>query len=241
MTTTIHPSHAANMTAKAIRLARFLSENVTPNPDVVAELDAIDWKRIADLAGERRTPSLATCAAPVELLRARQPQSEPAPAPTRWIREHAGGYFSDCGRYFIERFVGCECGPWIVRCDPNGKQAGFGRIIVRHADTMRECKDDVAAHVEHGDDFWHHIPYGHVRTDGPERDRLKAHRRGEVEYWRRQLPAEGIDLAALADPANDWLRYDAVKIIRATYLTEAAAKRIVAELACAEHTDPEEG
>jgi hypothetical protein len=146
-----------------------------------------------------------------------------------WIRHKAGTYFSDCGRYYIERFVGCECGPWIVRYDPAGKHAGISRMIVRHASTMREAKSDVAAHIEHGDDFWHHIPFGHVRTDGPERERVKQYWRDEVEYWARHLSAEGIDLAALA--ADEWLRDSAIRIIRATYTTEPAAKRIVAELA----------
>jgi hypothetical protein len=153
----------------------------------------------------------------------------PAPQPTRWSSEHAGEYFSDCGRYYIERFVGTECGPWIVRYDPNGKCAGLGRMIVRHAQTMRECKDDVAAHIKHGDEgWWHHVPYGHVRTDGPERAERKRYRQAGVDYWRQQLPAEGIDLAEMAD--DEWVREDAVRIIRATYTTEAAAKQIVADI-----------
>lgn len=149
---------------------------------------------------------------------------------TTWNREHAGAYFSDCGRYYIERFVGCECGPWVVRYDPVGKHAGISRMIVRHASTMREAKTDVAAHIEHGDvDWWRHIPYGHVRTDGPERERMKTYRQGDVDYWARQLPAEGINLAELA--GDEWIRDDAIRIICATYTTEPAAKRIVADLA----------
>lgn len=67
MTTTIHPSHAANLVAKADRLARFLHTHDTDH--VAAELlsDA-QWERIAGLAGER-TPSPATRAATVTLLR----------------------------------------------------------------------------------------------------------------------------------------------------------------------------
>jgi hypothetical protein len=70
MTATIHPAHAANMTRMALRLAEFLAAHVTPNPAVVALLDDEDWGRIADLAGERRTPSPATQACTVTLLRA---------------------------------------------------------------------------------------------------------------------------------------------------------------------------
>lgn len=148
---------------------------------------------------------------------------------TRWTRDGTC-YFSDCDRYCIQDFKhACDVGPWIVTYDPEGKRAGIaGRMIVKHADTLRQAKADVAAHLEHGDDFWHHIPYGHIRTDGPQREQLKAYRQGEVDYWAKQLRAEGIDLGALAD--DEWVRDDAVRIIRATFATEKAARRIVTEL-----------
>lgn len=74
---TIHPAHAANMTRMAIRLAAFLARHITPNADVVALLDEGDWARIADLAGETRTPSPATQAVVIELLRARATAANP--------------------------------------------------------------------------------------------------------------------------------------------------------------------
>ena len=66
----IHPAHAANMAAKADRFARFLHTHITANPAIVAQLDDSDWDRITDLMGETRTPSPATRAMTVVLLRA---------------------------------------------------------------------------------------------------------------------------------------------------------------------------
>jgi hypothetical protein len=247
----IHPAHAANMAAKADRLARWIHANLTTDADVVGRLDDTDWERIADVMGET-TPSPATRAMTVVLLRslraaeivaARSAHSDPfaglpkddamtpptAPEPTRWTREHAGAYFSDCERYCIQDMrPACEVGPWVITYDPKGERAGFGRMIVRHADTLRQAKDDVAAHIEHGEDFWRNIPHGEVRTDARQHAERERFRQAGVDYWRKQLPAEGIDLTEMAN--DEWVQEDAIRIIRATFTTEAAAKRIVAAL-----------
>lgn len=65
----IHPAHAANIAAKAERLARWIHANLTTDATVVDALDDADWERIADVMGER-TPSPATRAMTVVLVRA---------------------------------------------------------------------------------------------------------------------------------------------------------------------------
>jgi hypothetical protein len=66
----LHPAHAANMAAKADRVARWIHANLTADADVVARLDDTDWERIADAMGETRVPSPATRAMAVVLVRA---------------------------------------------------------------------------------------------------------------------------------------------------------------------------
>jgi hypothetical protein len=65
----IHPAHAANMAAKADRLARWIHANLTTDVNVVARLDDADWERIADVMDETRIPSPATRAMAVVLIR----------------------------------------------------------------------------------------------------------------------------------------------------------------------------
>lgn len=64
----IHPNHAANLTAKAYRLAVVIHQTGLGNPETVAQLTDEHWGRIAVLAGENRIPSLPTRAAVVRLL-----------------------------------------------------------------------------------------------------------------------------------------------------------------------------
>lgn len=66
---TLHPAHAAAMAAKADRLARWIFANLTTDADVVAALNDADWERITDVMGERTTPSAATRAMAVVLVR----------------------------------------------------------------------------------------------------------------------------------------------------------------------------
>lgn len=72
VTSGIHPAHAANMTAKAHRLATFLTRRggLYADADLLAWLSDKGWAHIADLTGERTIPSPATRAATVVLVRA---------------------------------------------------------------------------------------------------------------------------------------------------------------------------
>jgi hypothetical protein len=75
----VHPAHAANRTAMAVRLADFLEAHggAFADPLVVSWLPEYRWERIAELAGEARVPSVDTRAEVVRVLDGRQ---APAPA-----------------------------------------------------------------------------------------------------------------------------------------------------------------
>lgn len=62
----LHPAHAANMAAKATRLARWIRDHVTVDADTVELFDDTDWTNVAGLTGER-IPS-AACRAMVPVF-----------------------------------------------------------------------------------------------------------------------------------------------------------------------------
>lgn len=69
-TAQIHPAHADNIARKAERLARWIHANLTTDPTVVAQFTDTDWANVADVMGERRTPSELTRSMTLPLIRA---------------------------------------------------------------------------------------------------------------------------------------------------------------------------
>src|SRR5690606_31401600 len=68
-TAPIHPAHAANMAAKATRLAHWIHDRLHADAGTVELFDDATWEGIADVMGET-TPSAATRAMVPVFLRA---------------------------------------------------------------------------------------------------------------------------------------------------------------------------